>query len=349
MTSIVDYISAERLKSYEKILKISETEKQILAYQWSKSVVSSLLPTMQCLEVTLRNAINHSVVSNPPRAGKFVVNDLWFEDLAEYKTRKMQHPKIKIVKKKLNKGTITQDKYDHDVNKIKEKNKSWEEREILNIKRKIKKLKDIDASHSDIISGLAFGFWTNLLSEQYFDISEELLWPNLISTVFPNLPKEITDLQNDEQLKIIEDKVNSFRDLRNRMFHHEPIWKFYNWNDGKLDYSDPVYGVNASLSILSRVHNEMLTFIEWMSKERVEYLKKTKSINQFSDLCSKDGLNSFISHDDIDLSYTRTQAKRCKNKLIKDIIDNGRMIRVTKNGETLALVGRGNIEALYLL
>lgn len=349
MTSIVNYISVERLDSYEKILKISDYEEQILAYQWSKSIVSSLLPTMQCLEVTLRNAINHSVVSNPPRAGKFFVDQLWFENLAEYKTRKMQHPKIKAVKRKLNRGDITQEKHDLDVNKIKEKTKSWEEREIVKVKNKIKRVKGIDANYNDIISGLAFGFWTNLLSRQYTDGSKELLWPNLMETVFPNLPKEITDLPKDKQLALIEQKANFFRDLRNRMFHHEPIWKFYNELDGKLDYSAPVYGVNASLAILNRVHNELLTFIEWMSKERVAYLKKTRAIDNFSDLCSKDGLNSFISPNDLDLSYTKTQAKRCKGRLIKEVIDNGRMIRITKNGETLALVGKGNIEALYLL
>lgn len=349
MTSLVDYISAERLKSYEKILKISDAEEQVLAYQWSKSIVSSLLPTMQCLEVTLRNAIHHSVNFNPPREGKFDVNNLWFESLAEYKTRKMQHPKIKMEKKKLNKGNINQEQYDSAVSKIKEKNKSWEEREILNVKKKIKKLKGIDANHNDIISGLAFGFWTNLLSEQYYDDSKELLWPNLIPTVFPNLPPQITNLPQSEQLELIENKANFFRDLRNRMFHHEPIWKFFNVSDGKPDYSDPVYGVNASLAILNRVHNEMLTFIEWMSRERVEYLKKTRTIDKFMDLCSKDGLNSFISHGEMDLSYTKTQAKRCKSKLIKEITEEGRMVRLTKNGETLALVGRGNIEVLYLL
>jgi hypothetical protein len=41
---------------------------------------------------------------------------------------------------------------------------------------------------SDLISGLSFGFWTNLLDKRY----EQNLWPRLLKVVFPYLPRSIT-------------------------------------------------------------------------------------------------------------------------------------------------------------
>ena len=49
-----------------------------------------------------------------------------------------------------------------------------------------------------------------------------LLWPHLLPAVFPALP-------TGAQLTAIEGRIKAIRLLRNRVFHHEPVW-----NNGSL-------------------------------------------------------------------------------------------------------------------
>ena len=48
--------------------------------------------------------------------------------------------------------------------------------------------------------------------------SQPRLWPSLFLTAFPNLP-----LRWQHRSKL-SDKLHTIRLLRNRAFHHEPIW-----------------------------------------------------------------------------------------------------------------------------
>lgn len=48
------------------------------------------------------------------------------------------------------------------------------------------------------------------------------MWPDLIPLVFPYYPRG-----NDER-KNISDRFEEIKLIRNRLFHHEPIWKFRN-------------------------------------------------------------------------------------------------------------------------
>jgi hypothetical protein len=71
-----------------------------------------------------------------------------------------------------------------------------------------------------IVAELSFGFWTSL-----FDIRYEhgqVLWPRLLKTTFQNLPK------GQKTRSFLSRELNRIRFLRNRVFHHEPIW---HWKD----------------------------------------------------------------------------------------------------------------------
>jgi len=69
-----------------------------------------------------------------------------------------------------------------------------------------------------IIAELNFGFWTSLLDKRY----EQTLWPALIKASFPHMPKTSRTRKN------LSKRFNKIRHLRNRVFHHEPIWY---WQD----------------------------------------------------------------------------------------------------------------------
>ena len=69
-------------------------------------------------------------------------------------------------------------------------------------------------SAGDLVSGLSLGFWVSLFKGQY----ERILWPRLLPDVFPHAPRR------QRARKGISKRVDRIRRLRNRGFHHEPVW-----------------------------------------------------------------------------------------------------------------------------
>ena len=84
-----------------------------------------------------------------------------------------------------------------------------------------------------IIAELNFGFRTSLLDRRY----EQVLWPQLIKAAFPYMPKRI------RTRRVLSRRFHKVRQLRNRIFHHEPIWY---WQD------------------LPQQHEQILEAISWI-------------------------------------------------------------------------------------
>ncbi len=84
-----------------------------------------------------------------------------------------------------------------------------------------------------MIAELNFGFWTSLLDKRY----EQVLWPRLIKAAFPHMPRKM------RTRKVLSRRFHKIRRLRNRIFHHEPIWY---WQD------------------LPQQHEQMLEAIHWI-------------------------------------------------------------------------------------
>ncbi len=72
--------------------------------------------------------------------------------------------------------------------------------------------KSINAA--EIVGDLSLGFWVNLFKGRY----QRILWPQLLRSVFPHATKR---QYTREPLYL---RLNRIRRLRNRVFHHEPIW-----------------------------------------------------------------------------------------------------------------------------
>jgi len=78
-----------------------------------------------------------------------------------------------------------------------------------------KRLTDMGKAHTtpQIVASLSFGFWVHLL-DSYYNVE---IWSQELDNQFPNLPNTT---QKRESLKTRAAKT---LDLRNRVFHHEPI------------------------------------------------------------------------------------------------------------------------------
>lgn len=160
------------------------------AYHWNKALAGALLPAMQCLEVTLRNALNTAIQSFPPAGAKGLwdTNANWVTSLPKY----MGIPVLIRLNVTSEPGRRDRQdaagyKVDRWGNRLLARTLS-EENQVAMAKSQISK-EGKKPTPDRIISGLTFGFWTTLLTDMYEDNqSDRLLWPALTSHVFPNAP-----------------------------------------------------------------------------------------------------------------------------------------------------------------
>lgn len=66
-----------------------------------------------------------------------------------------------------------------------------------------------------LVAELTLGFWTSLLSRDY----ERRFWPHLLAPAFPFIPRP------QRTRATVAGRLHQIRQLRNRISHHEPIFK----------------------------------------------------------------------------------------------------------------------------
>ena len=177
-------ISDDRLAPY---LNERPSPREALGlYSWNVALCESLYPSLNSIEIALRNAIHHA------SSGNFGY-EYWF------------------------------------LTRLSGKEKAIAQ----GVNRDLRKYKNVPSA-GDIVSHLWFGFWVKLLSNSY----EGILWPQLLRPVFPYAPRQQRTVKN------LHAQLDRIRLLRNRVFHHEPIW---HWND------------------LPVRHQEILETIGWIS------------------------------------------------------------------------------------
>jgi hypothetical protein len=108
-----------------------------------------------------------------------------------------------------------------------------------------------------MVAELPFGFWTSLLNLAYAQSAvrrpptHKPLWPALVAAAFPYFTPVGGPLAGRPALS---KRFNSIRhNLRNRVFHHEPIWR--GWRDRSSGVRVP----------LATQHTDALEAIGWIS------------------------------------------------------------------------------------
>lgn len=322
-----DYISSERLNIYTDILKLKHGE-ELGGYNWNKAVAAAMQPLMHCLEVTLRNAIDYSIRHEPlPGAvGHWRTDANWIFDLPRYIGDKIWVRQNKRYKTDARGQTLFRNGkpiYDRT---------AWEEDCIRKVSKRIRDAGKIPTAER-VISGLDFGFWTNFLTKNYDEPrNRSLLWPPLLSTVFPGTPA-------GTPRHVLEKKFFRIRDLRNRLAHHEAIWKFQEIDPvtGVPDYSRPVYGLQASLQLLRRAWGDMLEALKWLSPSRhAAFLNEGHHI-RFEALATLDGLLSFTERQQLanGLNIRRSREVR---KLLRGL-GQRKIVRLTSSARIVAIIG----------
>lgn len=100
------------------------------------------------------------------------------------------------------------------------------------------KVKKSVVAADDIVAALPFGFWTAVFNKTY----DRPLSTHIIPRVFPDMPRA------ERTRAIISERINVVNTFRNRVFHHEPIWRT----------SFPVSATAPPILSLLDMHDEIL-------------------------------------------------------------------------------------------
>lgn len=147
---------------------------------------------------------------------------------------------------------------------------SFSQREIRNALNAVGKVTTPRAADEPgrVVAELNFGFWTSLLSPPYGSPQSvqqhwHPLWPQLMPTVFPHFPPTASTAQDRATLS---ERFDGLRQLRNRISHHEPIWR-----------GRPRRGTHQRANLLQD-YQDVEEAIGWVSPE---LLQATRALSTF--------------------------------------------------------------------
>ena len=189
--------SKERLAGYRLSSDIDPTD-GLARYLWNQALGRAITPALHALEVTLRNDIVQA-------ANKIVPSRIAVENVA---AAAVGGPVAFVP------GTFP----------------SWldvsptmlYQHEKKKLDRAKSELGSHHGSHTEghLIAKLDFGFWVALCRKSY-DASRAdgpRLWPAGLAHAFKARPASVSKIQQ------IHDRLDSIRQFRNRVAHHDPIW-----------------------------------------------------------------------------------------------------------------------------
>lgn len=105
----------------------------------------------------------------------------------------------------------------------------------------------------DVVCRLTFGFWVNMLDPHYRNAATKsrFIWnQHRFRTAFPGSGPGLTAAR-------VMDRLRQLKDLRNRLFHHEPIWK-----------SKHVNSLPDAVRVLRAKYEEVCEVLGWLSPEQ---------------------------------------------------------------------------------
>jgi len=225
-------ISNERINSYKSVFHPANDVELMGVYLWNARVCGALYPLMGAVEITLRNAIDQTLVAD---LGRF----WWAGGKLRYRSFAhgvdAPHP-VQAVRDNFAKAT---------------RNYAADQRRRHAVRG------NVTPHHHGVIAKTEFSTWEFLLDAEF--MGRGLIWPKHLSGVFRGLwPVR----QAGAMLAHVHDLVATLRDFRNRLFHHEPAWKRY----GVLTEADALQHLREKIakaeSLLALIHPESLRLLQ---------------------------------------------------------------------------------------
>jgi len=193
------HLTAARLNTLQDFFKTTSESDLYGCYAWTQAVGAALLPLLGDLEVSLRNALHRGLSQYYGKTDSF-----------EWMLKKRPNhssPGAVTSWHKLNPRT-----YD----------------DVLSAIEKIKKSKGkgCRVTVDDIVAKVAFGFWETIVNGLKHRSHPKGMQARVLAVAFPSIPDLRNGAFGDPALvDRIASLLYQMRDVRNRIGHHDSLWK----------------------------------------------------------------------------------------------------------------------------
>ncbi|WP_229734351.1 Abi family protein [Terasakiella brassicae] len=188
------------------------------------------------------------------------------------------------------------------------------------------------------IAALNYGFWMHLYDCRTDVHDNNINW----DTIFPNIiigHRQTAPNPNYWKRRAHQDiffgRVYAINQLRNRIAHHEPVWKFGPLMEEKRQRRNIVINqvlpapntVTEMMQRLNDTHNKGIELLSWFSPSRADDYLRSQSYMEFQRLASLKAIEAYKempSKKSYALSYFRKRMNRImKNQEAVQIYQNG--------------------------
>lgn len=198
---------------------------------------------------------------------------------------------------------------------------------LISSKQTIKQIRDVTHIQSkgiliprkkvpqpgDVIASQTFGFWIKLL-----ECNPKIDWKNIL---FHALKDHFCNNASYWSQAAIDDllvRLQEVNHLRNRIAHHEPIWKFKakaHHKTGALIYQAATSPLD-SISKMAILNDRLVRFLGWISEDRQTDYLRSHYKKQFDWLVRQEAIDVYKNLKQFQ-SLPLTSVKRQLNSLVK--------------------------------
>lgn len=276
LTELERALSGPRLGTYQGLVATTALSPLLGGYFWNLELSAALSPIVGTLEVALRNGIHQAASAHYATPDWFGLALRHAGD-RQWLTATATDPTLPD---RCYRPTATNFNKKKRVVAGKQKTLA---RWVSPAERKFTETKDrlvqrcIAPVPDQIVASVMFGFWLDLFHVSFEDpVDPFALWPACFQVAFPHTA--IPDRAAMQQ------KLQSVKSFRNRLSHHEPVWKF----------GPAVTPLTAEADLLAHVH-VLLELIGSVSPEIVLAFERTGNLERVRWLCSATTLSAFAA------------------------------------------------------
>lgn len=311
---LFEALSEPRIGAYKNYFGNSLTDAQLFGcYQWNESISLTFFKLITIIEIVMRNRMHEALSSHYFNHTKKIVNNTrtsnskWTYDLHTTQGHQQSCNWYNAVDSASNSILNSL-----SLSKIHSKTHNSRGKAIAANRA---------PSPDDIVSSLSFGFWSSLV-----DKCPDLNWDNLLVSIFPKHRTSNSNQWNSPiEQKKLSYRLDLIRDFRNRIAHHEPIWKFSELlseqpplRNGQIVTGTPRPILDQasttpqnSIRRLRNIYNKHLEFLKWMSKDIHDDIKASSLHTHLLWLCSDQGLEAHLDRNTLTSTSMKTsQFKR---------------------------------------
>jgi len=186
----IQALSHARLSNYRSFFGAADDTEALGLYQWNEELSAVLFRTISLVEVVLRNQFHQAMSRRYGAVGGNGSRD-WY---------------VHVALSTLSKSKI---------------------QDITHHKRGGQLLPRVPApSPDDVVSGLTFGFWPHLLDLKVDMHHQPVAWGPILVDVLPgHRQRQASYWAKPKHRDALFARLDLCNELRNRIAHHEPIWK----------------------------------------------------------------------------------------------------------------------------